>query len=84
MTGLAAAILKILTSGAQPPLLAESFPSILNAIGYSEGPVLVGAVETALSDLINAGLADREWRRGRAYYRAMHNEQVGYGSSRNR
>ena len=68
MTALAAELLRILKSG--EALMADSFPAILAAVGYGTARVEVGDVEVELAGLIALGHVDREWRRGRAYYRA--------------
>ena len=69
MTALASELRRILQSG--EVLQASSFPPILNAIGYGTERVEIDAVKAALEELLQAGHAKRESRRGRVYYRQM-------------
>lgn len=70
MTPLAAELHRILETG--EVLRADSFPKILHATGYDgPDPMPITDIEAAMAELINSGLAEREWRRGRCYFRAM-------------
>ncbi len=73
MSPLATALVEIFDSGCQPPLRADSFPSILRATSYSLDRVEVVEVEAALTELMSVGRVERIWRRGRAYYQAAAN-----------
>ena len=52
-------------------LLAQSMPNILNAIGFGIEKVPDEKIEAALDELLTAGLAQKEHRRGRCYYSVM-------------
>ena len=58
MSPLAGELHRILKSG--ETLRADSFPNILHALGFGVDRVSVEQVEGALTEVINAGLADRE------------------------
>ena len=70
MTPLADEIVWILRTSDEA-LLAESVVNVLDAIGYGTVRVPVGEVESALEELMTAGLCERQYRRGRCYYAAI-------------
>ena len=74
MTPLADELLRVLQSGEM--LQAASFPKILHAVGFGVDRVSVGAVESAMTELINAGLCERQFRRGRCYYAALPGQSI--------
>ena len=55
----------------------DSFSAILHAVGFGVDRVSLGAVAGALTELINDGQMEVQWRRGRRYFQATHNNQVG-------
>ena len=75
MTALADEILWLLRTGGEA-LMPEQMINVLNVTGYGTEKVPLPEIEVALDELMTAGLAQRELRRGRCYYSKMPGQSI--------